>query len=174
MPVHPRARGEHTRVRRILDSFVGSSPRSRGTLVYEAQQDLVYRFIPALAGNIVPEVTPEAGSAVHPRARGEHPFCGQVRVSRDGSSPRSRGTLPRRTLPTGSTRFIPALAGNMRWRRTRTGAISVHPRARGEHGGVPSRQPHRNRFIPALAGNIHHDVSSLFRFFGSSPRSRGT
>ena len=90
--VHPRAGGEHDlgislavegngssprgrehragRTRSRISS--GSSPRGRGTprARYEAQP--ARRFIPARAGNTRRRSSARCGSAVHPRAGGEH------------------------------------------------------------------------------------------------------
>ncbi len=92
-------------------------------------------------------------STVHPRVRGEHSSRCFRRISTAGSSPRSRGTWNNEQPLTGTRRFIPAFAGNMRL----TGGIvcpyTVHPRVRGEHISLVCHA------IPAS---------------GSSPRSRGT
>ena len=94
-------------------------------------------------------------------------------ASASGSSPRLRGTLPRRCDCWGRLRFIPAFAGNTWSSPRRTWKSSVHPRVCGEHappaamdstvaGSSPrlrgTREHHRilrdrTRFIPAFAGN---------------------
>ena len=71
-PVHPRARGEHTSPSSMTWSHVGSSPRSRGTFLWRTCCLSLWRFIPALAGNIVAASLSRCQAAVHPRARGEH------------------------------------------------------------------------------------------------------
>ena len=50
-PVHPRDRGEHGQARRPGGLADGSSPRSRGTLFAASAGLLLFRFIPAIAGN---------------------------------------------------------------------------------------------------------------------------
>ena len=52
--VHPRACGEHVFQQRICVAFGGSSPRLRGTFCISVNKRPVDRFIPALAGNILP------------------------------------------------------------------------------------------------------------------------
>ena len=110
---------------------------------------------------------------VYPRWRGEHP-AGMCRVQLDaGLSPLARGTLVRLMQGILSERFIPAGAGNTRWRRRRQILQTVYPRWRGEHksGGILNKPddglsplargtqfhacPARAgvRFIPAGAGN---------------------
>ncbi len=151
--VHPRARGEHGRAAIAFVSGDGSSPRTRGTPVVIWEEDGIWRFIPAHAGNTVVPAIKCRSPSVHPRARGEHHAKAISSHSTRGSSPRTRGTpFLIRILFTGG-RFIPAHAGN-----TTTGSASlpssgVHPRARGEHfcAGI-------QEFVPC----------------GSSPRTRGT
>ena len=111
---------------------------------------------------------------VHPRACGEH-FTRQGHwCTQSGSSPRLRGTSIYLMMLAGLRRFIPALAGNMLTTASAIAAISVHPRACGEHAvfrWVPMIYPGSSprlrgtcgntthcisnpRFIPALAGNM--------------------
>ena len=112
--VHPRARGERGGpwARGAVD--VGSSPRSRGTLPKGWPLVLSKRFIPALAGNVRSPTSTPTTPPVHPRARGERDNCEFKQAGIAGSSPRSRGTSPRRHELRRAHRFIPALAGNVR------------------------------------------------------------
>ena len=93
LPVHPRAGGEHS-------GPVGVSIRSR------------HRFIPARAGNTRSASRYPRTRTVHPRAGGEHTVITALRVYRNGSSPRGRGTPCRRSPAPAAHRFIPARAGN--------------------------------------------------------------
>ena len=94
---------------------------------------------------------------------------------RTGSSPRGRGTLTCATCLAKLTRFIPAWAGNTRWRGSTPLPVPVHPRVGGEHnfdlraasitdGSSPRGRGTRRwaecleavfRFIPAWAGNTY-------------------
>ena len=171
--VHPRSRGEHGARSRRRWRNAGSSPLARGTHRGQGARKHPGRFIPARAGNTRWWGRGAAGSAVHPRSRGEHNPSGAGNEAAIGSSPLARGTPPDLTLPASPPRFIPARAGNTgRARRTSLGG-SVHPRSRGEHiAGVPLAWAHdgssplargthrpsdgdarRARFIPARAGN---------------------
>ena len=53
-----------------------------------------------------------------------------------GSSPLARGTPRRCSNKRARTRFIPARAGNTQHKVTYRPSASVHPRSRGEHGGL--------------------------------------
>ncbi len=173
-------------------SFIGSSPRPRGTHRRWCHRRRVCRFIPAPAGNTGWGGATETRSTVHPRARGEHCPVEDLANAVSGSSPRPRGTLDRKRERRPVVRFIPAPAGNTGRERQRHADRPVHPRARGEHEGPPnasagkagssprprgtrSRTGYRspgNRFIPAPAGNTG-------RWWGSlpgctvHPRARG-
>ena len=131
--VHPRAGGEHVSARRSTVTRSGSSPRGRGTRVRPVQRRARGRFIPARAGNTRTSRRLDARGTVHPRAGGEHCGCALSRGVGDGSSPRGRGTQRPRARLRLRPRFIPARAGNTRARLMRPGAITVHPRAGGEH-----------------------------------------
>ena len=151
--VHPRACGEHVRRDADPQNRTGSSPRLRGTLPHRPRRGEFSRFIPAPAGNTSQPRQTEVRGSVHPRACGEHPMCCPRTCTAGGSSPRLRGTPRPRNMSSPMKRFIPAPAGNTRWRRSRRTVGSVHPRACGEH-----RLPHR-----VWRGRT-----------GSSPRLRGT
>ncbi len=151
--VHPRACGEHELPTGDSHITRGSSPRLRGTPGASDQATRGERFIPAPAGNTGSGEGPGDGSAVHPRACGEHGRTQGGVVSSTGSSPRLRGTRRLRDIPRGRNRFIPAPAGNTVQGRSIIFFNTVHPRACGEHEEI-------NR----------EDVAKA----GSSPRLRGT
>ena len=171
--VHPRACGEHEPQPRPTPCRNGSSPRMRGTRRRAPRRLARKRLIPAHAGNTQGHDGHPGGSAVHPRACGEHAGAHLRPLRRPGSSPRMRGT-PRRTVHVEfSARFIPAHAGNTGGAPAALLSGPVHPRACGEHfrgpdvmsshGGSSPRMrgTHRGhdpdagqpRFIPAHAGN---------------------
>ena len=172
--VHPRASGEHAIPILPGDNAVGSSPRERGTRSYRSDPLEPFRFIPARAGN----------TAIH-RARHERD---------SGSSPRERGTLGSARLHCQRPRFIPARAGNTLVSVGSTRAVSVHPRASGEHKTRLGVRLGGRRFIPARAGNTVPGAARIPRgtvhprasgehctapasppaAYGSSPRERGT
>ena len=172
-PVHPRACGEHTLSTSYIHCATGSSPRVRGTQFHNpllfcarrfiparagntaplARVPIVIRFIPARAGNTHQHTTTCGDTSVHPRACGEHNVSDLVCHKPDGSSPRVRGTQPDNKPRFQRQRFIPARAGNTCANQVRSAAVSVHPRACGEH-----KRP----------------MCTLPSPYGSSPRVRGT
>ena len=111
-PVHPRIRGERsTPVYRIRHP-PGSSPHTRGTLLIYFSPDLRMRFIPAYAGNAFAAQATRLFTTVHPRIRGERTADQIAQGKVYGSSPHTRGTLPRKIQHKAIDRFIPAYAGN--------------------------------------------------------------
>ncbi len=151
------------------------------------------RFIPAGAGNTLPEVGEAPGGAVHPRGCGEYVETWLFRSTNSGSSPRVRGipVPPARGCPI--NRFIPAGAGNT-YPACRHGLLAtVHPRGCGEYvflsaghcvddGSSPRVRgirhpveecPNPKRFIPAGAGNTSAVLAQAMAASGSSPRVRG-
>ena len=119
---------------------------------------------------------------VHPRGRGEHTWPDLSGNSRDGSSPRTRGTPLRSGFRIHVRRFIPADAGNTNSSCCISIFIAVHPRGRGEHktdgaackdktgssprtrGTLATAKEWRaaRRFIPADAGNTAQAPRRLF------------
>ena len=69
--VHPRIRGERPVSASGTDALIGSSPHTRGTLVRRVSGRFAYRFIPAYAGNALPDRVARYSVTVHPRIRGE-------------------------------------------------------------------------------------------------------
>ncbi len=115
--VHPRWRGEHSRLNNIEGAVNGSSPLARGTPVMAGVLARWLRFIPAGAGNTGARHLLAMHSAVHPRWRGEHAACGAGHDCVCGSSPLARGTPRYRGGDRRLLRFIPAGAGNTNARR---------------------------------------------------------
>ena len=110
---HPRVCGEHPISISVLQLFLGSSPRVRGTYIQLGLLSSIDGIIPACAGNI--EDGYECSMAVgdHPRVCGEHDICDPTHTKYKGSSPRVRGTLPKALTTTPPPGIIPACAGNI-------------------------------------------------------------
>ena len=165
--------GEHPGALSPRRCGAGSSPRGRGTPAASATWKLLWRFIPAWAGNTTDPVSRARRAAVHPRVGGEHISIERHGVRYHGSSPRGRGTQMGALEAATPYRFIPAWAGNTCRRRSSSSLFAVHPRVGGEHDsygfprplpggssprgrGTLDRQTRRGReprFIPAWAGN---------------------
>ncbi len=90
---HPRERGEHADVDRLVSPHAGSSPRARGTPRRLFLRGHIPRIIPASAGNTSSIFCKSMSPTDHPRERGEHRVLGTRMPTTFGSSPRARGTL---------------------------------------------------------------------------------
>ena len=170
--VHPRSRGEHRKVVRLVDCITGSSPLARGTRGERLARLPRERFIPARAGNTPDACRTDAGPTVHPRSRGEHPAPGAYATAQDGSSPLARGTRHRRPAARRHLRFIPARAGNTTAARTRRPSAPVHPRSRGEHGAASGGARSLPGSSPLARGTRRRSPTTTARA-AVHPRSRG-
>ena len=170
----------------------GSSPLARGTLRAQRYAVRIRRFIPACAGNSLPDMKVVPPLSVHPRLRGELACYVCNRRHKIGSSPLARGTQLREAITTLCSRFIPACAGNSSKVSAKKLRITVHPRLRGElilnvhpdqkmDGSsplargtplCPGSSITSNRFIPACAGNSVERKASL-AMAPVHPRLRG-
>ena len=150
------------------------------------------RNIPAHAGKTLVAAHVWCATKEHPRARGENylPFCA-LALGR-GTSPRTRGKLPRSAAPPPGRRNIPAHAGKTKRCVSSVPKSTEHPRARGENErmwhrtqtfdgtsprtrGKPSsrfRKCARTRNIPAHAGKTSYIGHSLSHT-EEHPRARG-
>ena len=189
---HPRSRGEHCSGFTTTTDEFGSSPLARGTPGFIITDAALIRLIPARAGNTIGRTQAKAAQPAHPRSRGEHYFASDVQLPYPGSSPLARGTHCRLSHCYIVVRLIPARAGNTLDESIYRGALSAHPRSRGEHitkywsaapyfGSSPlargtrmarSRAQPLPRLIPARAGNTGK-FSKFFPVSAAHPRSRG-
>ena len=132
-PAHPRSRGEHSSMPRMMTRAPGSSPLARGTHRFGVQELQSKRLIPARAGNTSTPPLRWSVISAHPRSRGEHSGSASVPAGSIGSSPLARGTLLCGTIPNSTFRLIPARAGNTSTAPSPSNPPSAHPRSRGEH-----------------------------------------
>ncbi|EHL35966.1 hypothetical protein SEEM010_11388 [Salmonella enterica subsp. enterica serovar Montevideo str. LQC 10] len=77
MTVYPRWRGEHIFRHLKLRNYFGLSPLARGTHIFNKVELILTRFIPAGAGNTLPEPSTLLPVPVYPRWRGEHGSAGR-------------------------------------------------------------------------------------------------
>ena len=170
---HPRVCGEHRRLKKLLATLAGSSPRMRGAPSGATSCTSLLRIIPAYAGSTTSDGATVGPTEDHPRVCGEHARHRRHRRQCLGSSPRMRGApvakrvhaalggiIPAYAGSTPSTLYshawrggiIPAYAGSTSWTRWRSCRAADHPRVCGEHNGI---------------------FCTAFYISGSSPRMRG-
>ena len=130
---HPRSRGEHRANVPVVPCGFGSSPLARGTLAFFIRHITHTRLIPARAGNIAIMTSTSTPAAAHPRSRGEHANSLFIFPRPPGSSPLARGTFLGVFSVIIEFRLIPARAGNIMNVQFSPGALTAHPRSRGEH-----------------------------------------
>ena len=170
----------------------GSSPLTRGKRHTERHHTFRVGLIPAHAGKTLWWLRNSRMVWAHPRSRGENSASALAFSRPHGSSPLTRGKLPRELVDVLSEGLIPAHAGKT---GTPCGSVAkepAHPRSRGENlvsavqvgnagGSSPltrgkraghGRGPGPEGLIPAHAGKTG---CRLARGIGARahPRSRG-
>ena len=88
---HPRSRGEHEPENPNSWGGLGSSPLTRGALVWGGEDVARMGLIPAHAGSTVNKADNSALLPAHPRSRGEHSYTTADMSLYSGSSPLTRG-----------------------------------------------------------------------------------
>ncbi len=130
---HPRACGAHYYSKFAKNSFLGSSPRMRGSRWCLQLLVQIHGIIPAHAGLTVLLRGITTARRDHPRACGAH-VSAQVFIRLFwGSSPRMRGSPKRSALGLASPGIIPAHAGLTAGTPKPAHANGDHPRACGAH-----------------------------------------
>ena len=130
---HPRIRGEHRRRRGAPCRTEGSSPHTRGARTEQVAHEPAGGIIPAYAGSTYRRLAGLVARRDHPRIRGEHFRRSLLWRASPGSSPHTRGALPRPARPTAHDGIIPAYAGSTRCGGGSGRGVADHPRIRGEH-----------------------------------------
>ena len=130
---HPRSRGEHHLGCGVGNHHLGSSPLTRGALLFSQFTAGAKGLIPAHAGSTFSSLPPRVVPRAHPRSRGEHMARIYLTGSGAGSSPLTRGARPPRCPAGPGAGLIPAHAGSTRARCVRWRCLGAHPRSRGEH-----------------------------------------
>ena len=149
---HPRTRGVYATDAQWRRWFSGSSPHTRGLRGGRGGRHRKGGIIPAHAGFTGSSQAGSAPSADHPRTRGVYTRPIGPYLMREGSSPHTRGLLPKRCDVTSQVGIIPAHAGFTSSQRYRTRYLGDHPRTRGV-------------YLVAVAEDAQND--------GSSPHTRG-
>ena len=189
---HPRSRGENSPREARGGGVAGSSPLTRGKLVFAVQFGDAGRLIPAHAGKTTRVRPITYGPPAHPRSRGENEINKAAREHAAGSSPLTRGKPQQAALAVHALRLIPAHAGKTSSPTAHATRSTAHPRSRGENqayfpiqdtnaGSSPLTRGKRvilraaalvTRLIPAHAGKTLFDVSTG-KQRRAHPRSRG-
>ena len=136
----------------MLSLNSGSSPLARGTLVCESFASAPTGLIPARAGNTRRKAHTRSCTRAHPRSRGEHLARRRVAISAGGSSPLARGTRRGNSLRARRVGLIPARAGNTPLLNLPFSRVRAHPRSRGEHVLLVSRQNGKSGSSPLARG----------------------
>ena len=130
---HPRSRGENGVVSSPFAVFEGSSPLTRGKRPQTDDWCNTSRLIPAHAGKTKKSDHTDPGPSAHPRSRGENDDEAREEGVCAGSSPLTRGKLPRLATKRKAERLIPAHAGKTKVRGSVFHVGAAHPRSRGEN-----------------------------------------
>ena len=163
-PGRSRSRADHPRTRGVYyDACVqflavgGSSPHTRGLLQVHLHLAVLDRIIPAHAGFTARAADGHPADGDHPRTRGVYLSSSAVMRVPSGSSPHTRGLLPRVRRGGHGCRIIPAHAGFTGHAHHPPIMYEDHPRTRGVYhlwprGGFVSggSSPH-TRGLPPLA-----------------------
>ena len=170
----------------------GSSPLTRGKRHTERHHTFRVGLIPAHAGKTLWWLRNSRMVWAHPRSRGENSASALAFSRPHGSSPLTRGKLPRELVDVLSEGLIPAHAGKTPPRASACRRSRAHPRSRGENwnamrkrskgaGSSPLTRGKRSvtvpvnitaRLIPAHAGKTYcQDCRALI--LPAHPRSRG-
>ena len=173
-------------------SVPGSSPLTRGKRHTERHHTFRVGLIPAHAGKTLWWLRNSRMVWAHPRSRGENSASALAFSRPHGSSPLTRGKLPRELVDVLSEGLIPAHAGKTPPRASACRRSRAHPRSRGENwnamrkrskgaGSSPLTRGKRSvtvpvnitaRLIPAHAGKTYcQDCRALI--LPAHPRSRG-
>ena len=190
---HPRVCGENLVVRLRNAFAVGSSPRVRGKPHARGDRTRVRRLIPARAGKTAVVCGLAGFRRAHPRACGENGGLPDLHTRWEGSSPRVRGKPPWCADWRDSAGLIPARAGKTRPSRPPPGRSPAHPRACGENTRPPLElfrspgssprvrgkppgsptPPGRSPAHPRACGENSEGALAAVTTMGSSPRVRG-
>ena len=131
-----------------------------------------FRLIPAHAGKTLGIKVDGDVCEAHPRSRGENSLIIQAVLSREGSSPLTRGKRRLQRHHHGLHGLIPAHAGKTLISLMVVIGDPAHPRSRGENGLGNPRRPPLLGLIPAHAGKTSAPSPSS-PFSEAHPRSRG-
>ncbi len=149
---HPRLRGEHRAICRLLLWKYGSSPLTRGAPCQSLRLSRDPGLIPAYAGSTISFIPHGRRNKAHPRLRGEHAAPPKPSRYFGGSSPLTRGARQRGLLLLRLLRLIPAYAGSTTTMTTLPTMTRAHPRLRGEHDRLNASSSEASGSSPLTRG----------------------
>ena len=133
---HPRSRGENMASREAFPGVRGSSPLTRGKQLRGGRRKGLDGLIPAHAGKTIVRRWIRRLVRAHPRSRGENQDENIINLSKQGSSPLTRGKLAGDRERRRARGLIPAHAGKTTGAAHRTASNRAHPRSRGENAST--------------------------------------
>ena len=163
LPAHPRSRGENMKDPSEAGIPAGSSPLTRGKLLYPEQPHVHSRLIPAHAGKTASPRSPEAWGSAHPRSRGENHTARRRDDHVAGSSPLTRGKPPRALAHKECDGLIPAHAGKTTNTRRPHSHSTAHPRSRGENAASITFNLAVRGSSPLTRGKLWHSGRSVIQ-----------
>ena len=168
----PRSRGENAYHDRPARRSTGSSPLTRGKHKFKSTLNFAGRLIPAHAGKTLGGIISDPSAGAHPRSRGENEALAASDATDKGSSPLTRGKLPREHARRRLRGLIPAHAGKTSICRARDKPATAHPRSRGENGAINLDTQPALGSSPLTRGKLIWSVMG-FPFVGLIPAHAG-
>ena len=170
--VHPRVCGGNRVNVHLSVAHSGTSPRVRGKPARTRRSNLSHRYIPACAGETIPNIAQVILTRVHPRVCGGNAPAMISFILATGTSPRVRGKPNSIKAHAKRQGYIPACAGETARLKFQPPVMWVHPRVCGGNssaaadlGPIPGTSPRvrgkppppltdppLKRYIPACAG----------------------
>ncbi|VFB07668.1 Domain of uncharacterised function (DUF2825) [Corynebacterium striatum] len=155
---HPRLRGADSGLWVQRWAWPGSSPLTRGGRPPGAPLRRATGLIPAYAGRTPSKSYPRLPEWAHPRLRGADVKSECATDALMGSSPLTRGGLPRSAPVRWPCGLIPAYAGRTGSRRVGGRSCGAHPRLRGADRLRCQPGLQRMGSSPLTRGGPVHDV----------------
>ena len=150
--VHPRVRGARRIVRSSKANLTGTSPRARGKVVPILLGAILFRYIPACAG--------------------QGPLDNADLIESVGTSPRARGKAEDPRIQSLHFRYIPACAGQGIIVFPVAARLTVHPRVRGARSGASNGVERDYGTSPRARGKVFSSLSTM-RISGYIPACAG-
>ncbi len=169
---HPLLRGADFAFLFAPNCALGSSPLTRGGLAANTPSQPALGLIPAYAGRTDLRRPGLDRGRAHPRLRGADWRSNLAALNLRGSSPLTRGGLPRAWTPDGQPGLIPAYAGRTINPPNLKTSTRAHPRLRGADASSTHAPRHPKGSSPLTRGG-HHSVTLVWEYAGLIPAYAG-